>query len=77
MTSKKSSYRITRRAGEQGVRPSVLNEAGVEKYATNCRISNLLKCKKPVLIATLNTRSLNNNARMDEVTALAEQYKIA
>ena len=76
ITSKQISYRITRRAGEQGVRPSVGNEAGVEKYATSCRNGNLLKCKKTFLIATLNTRSLNNNARLGEVTALAEQYKI-
>jgi len=28
------SYRIGRRAGKQGPRPSVGNQAGVEKYAT-------------------------------------------
>ena len=33
------SYRIGRRAGKQGLRPSVRNQAGVEKYATGTNSS--------------------------------------
>ena len=35
-TPTKKSYRIARRAGYQGARPSVDSQTGVEKYATGC-----------------------------------------
>ena len=36
MSSQRISYRLARRAGEQGARPSVRRQAEVEKYATGC-----------------------------------------
>ena len=42
MTRSKFTYRIARRAGNQGARPPVGRQAGVEKYATGCGSSSLL-----------------------------------
>ena len=36
MSGKSTRYRHVRRAGQQGTRPPVLSQAGVEKYATGC-----------------------------------------
>ena len=36
MSGKSTEYRHVRRAGQQGTRPPVLSQAGVEKYATGC-----------------------------------------
>ena len=36
MSAESTGYRLVRRAGQQGTRPSVLSQAGVEKYATGC-----------------------------------------
>ena len=36
MSGKSTGYRHVRRAGQQGTRPPVLSQAGVEKYATGC-----------------------------------------
>ena len=36
MSDKSTEYRHVRHAGQQGTRPPVLSQAGVEKYATGC-----------------------------------------
>ena len=36
MSGLSTGYRHVRRAGQQGTRPPVLSQAGVEKYATGC-----------------------------------------
>ena len=36
MSAESTGYRHVRRAGQQGARPPVLSQAGVEKYATGC-----------------------------------------
>ena len=36
MSGKSTGYRHVLRAGQQGTRPPVLSQAGVEKYATGC-----------------------------------------
>ena len=41
MTTASSLYRIDRRAGQQGSRPSVDRQAEVEKYVTGCDNSSL------------------------------------
>ena len=35
-TTKRTGYRLVRRAGDQGTRPSVVSQAGVDKFATGC-----------------------------------------
>ena len=41
MSAKSTGYRLVRRVGQQGTRPSVLSQAGVGKYATGCESLSL------------------------------------
>ena len=80
MTSTNSnlSNHITRRVGNQGVRPPVGWQARIEKYATDRdpKGNTLLKCRKTTLISTLNCRTLNTSGKIGELTALAQEQHI-
>ena len=80
MTSSDSylSNHIARRVGHQGARSPVGRQAGIEKYATdqNPKRNNLLKCRNTTLISTLNCRTLNDNEKKGELTALAQKHHL-
>ena len=75
-TPNQTSYRITRRAGHQGVRPPVLNQAGIEKYATGSNQSSMMKAKRQKLITSFNARTLRLNENKSELTAIAKDNDI-
>ena len=66
-------YRIARRAANQGARVSVGDQAVLDKYTTGQSINTnqLLRCKKTVLISSLNVNTLNSDLKMGEITACA------
>ena len=80
MTSSDSylSNHIARRVGHQGARSPVGRQAGIEKYATdqNPKRNKLLKCRNTTLISTLNCRTLNDNEKKGELTALAQEHHL-
>eukprot|EP00794_Sanderia_malayensis_P000846 gene846-141_t len=69
------SSRIARRAVKQGARPSVKNQAEVEKCATGSNHA-LLKSTKTTLISTFNTRTLKPLDRRYELAAAANKHNI-
>ena len=73
MTSfiKPNPNRIARRAGKQGARSSVENQAEIEKSDTGSK-EQLLKCKRPLLLSTFNVNTLNATTKMGELTSSAD-----
>ena len=68
----RNSYRIVRRAGDQGARPADLARYAVEKSTTVSKTkTNLLKCKRNLHISTFNTRTLTSSSQIGELTAAA------
>lgn len=75
MSQTSQTYRIARRAGKQGARTSVEDQAGVNENATG--INKLTRCKKILRISTLNTRTLNGVSKLNEMVAHAEKQKLS
>ena len=67
------SYRIARRAGEQGARLSMVNQVGNDKYATGLK---LLKAKRVTVIKTFNANTLQKEYKLQELAAAAEESGI-
>lgn len=89
MSTKQKSYRIVRRAGEQGTRPSVTSQAGVgEKYVTGCDSMSLStrtpgtrnnlsnNTYKVIRLATINVRTLQDDFKLACIVKAAEQFDI-
>ena len=79
----KNPYRLARRAGKQGARCTVVQQAVLDKCATgqktDCTFEkekHLLRCKQPVLLSSFNVRTLNSEAKMGEITSCAEKEGI-
>ena len=62
-------YRLGRRPGQQGPRPSVADLAEVEKLATGPMIG----CKSITKISTFNVRTLGPIDKIGELVALAAE----
>ena len=62
------TYRIARRAVNQGARPANLTRDAVEKSTTVSK-AHLLKCKQNINISSFNTRTLNDISQSGELTA--------
>ena len=77
-TTVHKSYHIARRVGNQGARPPVGGQAGIEKIATGIKDSDerLLKCKKTTLFSTFNSRTLSSHKNLSEITASAIKQNI-
>ena len=58
-SAQSTGYRLVRRAGQQGTRPSVLSQAGVEKYATGCDSLSLSSDSNLLLETTSSDRSFS------------------
>ena len=79
------SSRIARRAVKQGARPAIPAQVAVEKSTTEPTStsiksnknsnSRLLKCKQPIMISSLNVRSLSSATQMGELVAAAEEHR--
>ena len=67
------SYRIARRAGNQGARPAMIPQVAIEKPTTEKK--NLLKAKNDFLIATMNVQTLQKDGKIPELLASAEATK--
>ena len=76
ITPNPTSYRIARRAGEQGARPPVSNQAGIEKHATDLEKYRLMKGKRTTIISSFNSRTLRMEHNQAELTALANAIGI-
>ena len=73
----KNSYRIDRRAGQQGSRTGVPVLAPVfEKYATEHNKGRLLKCKNATNISSFNVRTLQSISQLSELTNTAIKHQI-
>jgi exonuclease III len=68
--------RIARRAGKQGARPADTARYAVEKSATVLKNNtHFLKPTQKLLISSFNTRTLNGNTQLNELTASASHYQ--
>ena len=76
ITPNQTTYRISRRAGNQGPRPPVTNQAGIEKYATGWNKERLLAAKKEKLVTSFNARTLRLDKNKSELTAIADALDI-
>ena len=89
-TTKRTGYRLVRRAGDQGTRPSVVSQAGVDKFATGCDSLSLstitsgykntkdsVKSKtKRLRIASINVRTLQEDIKLATIIKVTESLNI-
>ena len=77
LTQPRRSYRIARRAGQQGARSAEVPAPATvfEKSATEPK-QHLLKCKRTTTISTFNVRTLSEISQLSELVASATDHKI-
>jgi exonuclease III len=77
LTQPRRSYRIARRAGNQGARSAAVPVLATvfEKSATEPN-QRLLKCKRTITISTFNVRTLSKISQISELVASAATYNI-
>ena len=80
-TPNQFSYRIARRAGQQGARPSSRHQVEVEKSVTGTNTnkthnSQLVANRKIKMIASFNVRTLSHEKNLHELIGHASQYDI-
>ena len=72
----RNSYRIDRRASQQGSRAGVTVLAPVFDKFTERNRRQLLKCKRTINLSTFNVRTLQSIKQMSELFAIAVTYHI-
>ena len=72
----RNSYRIDRRASQQGSRAGVTVLAPVFDKFTERNRRQLLKCKRTINLSTFNVRTLLSIKQMSELFAIAVTYHI-
>ena len=72
----RNSYRIDRRASQQGSRAGVTVLAPVFDKFTERNRRQLLKCKRTINLSTFNVRTLQSIKQMSELIAIAVTYHI-
>ena len=77
ITNSRNSYRITHRAGHQGVRSAVVPiPAQCSKNQLRGHQTRLLECKKSTLLSTFNVRTLNTINQLPELVSSAIELNI-
>ena len=77
VTTKRNSYRLDRRAGQQGSRAPLRNQgSGHEKFATGSSQVKLLRCKETKNISTFNVNTLSGGKKKGELIAMSEMFKV-